>query len=171
MSDPRTAQDGIKQGTGVIVVQDIRVACALMACGVPLVSKPTAVIAGEAKRPFFCLNASEPTGLIDVPKVASRVARDPLKFIAEEPMHPVSYALAALMWHASWSAAFDVATPLVALTTKEGGAVVYATLGSRKDKALRKRGFVPVQTPPVSPMEAICDKAAKDAATPAQPTN
>ncbi len=145
-------------GRQVFTVCDLHFASALLAVGVPLV-EPARMIeyGGGLRRPLFTFHPRDPDGLVDLHKCAW-AAKDPIKYIAENPLNPLSFALAALWMLADVSRKAEEAKAIVPMRATSGaGPVMLFTKDSRLHRAAIKRGMVPVviENKP-TPMQTLC---------------
>lgn len=134
-------------GTQEYHIYDFVLASALIAVGVPQV-RPAKVIEfrNGHRRPVFCFAPYDAEKVVSTSK-AMIAASDPLKFIAQNPLSPLSFALAGIMQYASIGRQLNTARPIVpmSVTGKAGGAVVYLTKDSRKYQAALRRGMKPIE--------------------------
>lgn len=153
----RAASDAMRRQS--YQVMDLGFAVALFSVGVPLHSTPSRVVeyADGVRRPVYNFQRSDPEGFIDLEK-CSWAANDPLRYIAENPMNPLSFALATIMNYPKMARDVATARAVVPMRASGGGAVVMMTKDSRLHRAALQRGMVPCPAPdkPESKLEIPC---------------
>ena len=126
-------------------VTDLVLASALLAVGVPQVAAPKLIAFGNGRRQaIFTFAGSDPERIIDTHAAAKVASTDPYAYIANNPMCPLSFALAAIIQYADTARQFETSRPTIPMTAPGKGlsAVLWVTEGSRKHLAAQRRGML-----------------------------
>jgi hypothetical protein len=145
MSESTTASaDTSKYQGKSLTVHDIALASALKAVGV-LQKKPATIVAyGSVRVPHFMFSTDDGDA-VTTEKHILMAAKEPLRFIAENPQHPLAFSLAAVITYMSMRAAVNNGRALVGLHPPGNRrSITWLVEGSRKHAAALKRGLVPM---------------------------
>lgn len=149
----------IKNGNAYTLVLDLHVAAALMASGIPLVSKPVKIVFdGGVTRTLFTFSAKDPDGELNVPAAAKAAALDPVAYIAANPRTPFACALAGVIQICHTAAMHDEAQAMSALQAPGSKEVKYAAEGSPIEKRMLDAGYKRLHVDAETPIEQICKR-------------
>lgn len=125
----------------VVTIKDTKFAAALLGIGVKPYSNPLTVreFASGKTEATWRLEPTDSTGEIRVSDVLW-AAKDPLKFILDNPRHELSFALAALLQYQIMLTAIEQERPLVTYKLDERRHI-HVLKDSSKARILEERGF------------------------------
>lgn len=142
-TEPQTAEGAAKKYQGAsLTVHDIALAAALKAVGVVQKKPATIVSYGGARVPHFLFGTDDGEG-ITTEKHIRLAASEPLRFIAENPQHPLAFALASVITLLSMQRAVQEGKAMVGMRMPDNpSSIVWLVEGSRKHIAAKRRGLV-----------------------------
>ena len=132
------------QGNTSYVVKDRVLAAALLSVGVqPLRPAKLVQYASGQRQAIFVFPSHDPQRIVDVSK-ALIASEDPFRYIADNPVCPLSFALAAILNHADIERKFLSERAIVPMTVPDKPGVtthLWLAEGSRKHLAAKRRGM------------------------------
>jgi hypothetical protein len=140
------------QNRNTYVVKDRVLAAALLSVGVPL-ARPAKLVqyASGHRQAIFIFQSHDPERIVDVSK-ALVASSDPFRYVAENPVCPLSFALAAIINFADIERKHLSERAVVPMAVHDQQGVkthLWLTEGSRKHIAALRRGMKPATAEPV----------------------
>lgn len=133
-------------GTEIIMVTNLDLAVCLLSVGIPLQKKPPYTYfegSDGGRRITFHFHSSDADGQFSTGALIKAYSQD-AKFIAENPLHPFTFAMCAVKNLYAFKRHFLKAIPHVGLVRKKGQSPLFIEKGSKKHKQLLMHGYHPI---------------------------